>query len=208
MSEQVYEQLTLFPVDSHASRFPLPGSKEARKMTVTSGRKCAELLRKSDPLGCLVKMCLGSSIWRSMTFYLTWKISVTPRGRLLFQLAESMPRIEEVGSLSSQETGIERWKKNITGSDGQPKVWKTVVAVDAANREFYHNSRGEPNLSAMVKIWPTPRASSGTGAGKAPNSQGGVNLQTEVGGLLSPMWVEWLMGYPIGWTELSALETQ
>ena len=27
-------------------------------------------------------------------------------------------------------------------------------------------------------------------------------------GLMNPAWVEWLMGYPIGWTELDHLETQ
>lgn len=27
-------------------------------------------------------------------------------------------------------------------------------------------------------------------------------LNAEVGGKLNPEWVEWLMGYPIGWTEL------
>lgn len=27
-------------------------------------------------------------------------------------------------------------------------------------------------------------------------------------GLTNPMWVEWLMGYPIGWTDLNASETQ
>ena len=27
-------------------------------------------------------------------------------------------------------------------------------------------------------------------------------------GRLNPMWIEWLMGYPIGWTELNASETQ
>lgn len=27
-------------------------------------------------------------------------------------------------------------------------------------------------------------------------------------GYLNPAWVEWLMGYPIGWTELNASETQ
>ena len=37
---------------------------------------------------------------------------------------------------------------------------------------------------------------------------GGQNLATSVGGLLNPMWVEWLMGFPIGWTDLSVSETQ
>ena len=27
-------------------------------------------------------------------------------------------------------------------------------------------------------------------------------------GQLNPEWVEWLMGYPIGWTELNASETR
>lgn len=34
-----------------------------------------------------------------------------------------------------------------------------------------------------------------------------TSLTTEVGGSLNPPWVEWLMGWPIGWTDLKALET-
>lgn len=43
-----------------------------------------------------------------------------------------------------------------------------------------------PSLNSMAKhnMWPTPRTSDATG------------------GPLNPMWVEWLMGYPEGWTEL------
>lgn len=32
------------------------------------------------------------------------------------------------------------------------------------------------------------------------------NLNDQVGGLLNPNWQEWLMGWPIGWTELKPLE--
>ncbi len=32
-------------------------------------------------------------------------------------------------------------------------------------------------------------------------------LSEEVGGLLNPEWVEWLMGWPLGWTALEPLET-
>ena len=28
------------------------------------------------------------------------------------------------------------------------------------------------------------------------------DLTSKVNGTLNPMWVEWLMGYPIGWTDL------
>ena len=77
---------------------PLPGTEEARKMTVTSGRKCYESYGKSLPLGSLVKTCLESSIWHSTRCFLTWKVKDTPHKRLLFRLAVSMPRTEETGS--------------------------------------------------------------------------------------------------------------
>lgn len=52
-------------------------------------------------------------------------------------------------------------------------------------------------------LWPTPRAQSANGSG--PSRIGHkADLQTVVGGPLNPEWVEWLMGFPIGWTELSA----
>lgn len=38
--------------DFPANPFPSPGSSEARRMTVSSGRRCSELLRMSGPLGC------------------------------------------------------------------------------------------------------------------------------------------------------------
>ena len=73
------------------------------------------------------------------------------------------------------------------------------------------------NLADTVKMWPTPNAWDGN---RGPRSEKNlqeknhmVNLITavqtdqrkneqEVGGTLNPMWVEWLMGYPQGWTDL------
>ena len=36
---------------------------------------------------------------------------------------------------------------------------------------------------------------------------GGVGVETQDGGQLNPTWVEWLMGWPLGWTDLKPLET-
>lgn len=60
------------------------------------------------------------------------------------------------------------------------------------------------SLESMARnnLWPTPHANCSTGAGQAPNKQGGENLQTAVGGSLNPTWVEWLMGFPLGYTDL------
>lgn len=252
MKRQEYEQLTLFQEGSHASHSVLPGSEKAGKMTVTSGLKCLELYQNSGPLGSLVRTLLESSIWRSTRCALTWKTKGTPSKRLLFRLVPSTPRTVETGA---QLSGTERWKKNITGKDGEPILWKTPIASDSANREFYHNSRGEPNLIGMVKMWPTPKASNCKGCGPAgsksayhdlkknnlkgvvmfyptPTTGAGLcggtgnfqqlkklkdsgqitekerrNMSQGNGGQLNPTWVEWLMGFPLGWTDLNALET-
>ena len=94
-TEPPTEAQPYLPAGFLASHFPRPGSAEARKMTVTSGRKCSELYRKSGPLGCLVRTLLESSRWNSTECFLTWKVKATPSNRLLFQLAPSMPNTEE-----------------------------------------------------------------------------------------------------------------
>jgi hypothetical protein len=33
-----------------------------------------------------------------------------------------------------------------------------------------------------------------------------IELSMTVSGQLNPTWVEWLMGWPLGWTDLNALE--
>ena len=80
MSEQVKGQLTLFLEDSPASRFPLPGSEEARKMTATFGRKCYVSLKKSDPNGWSEKTYLDLFEERLRTFFPTLKGQVTKQG--------------------------------------------------------------------------------------------------------------------------------
>ena len=75
------------------------------------------------------------------------------------------------------------------------------------------DSSGRPGLQMAATLYPTPRAQSATGASHAPNRQGGADLQTVVSdsvgsGQLNPTWVEWLMGFPIGWTDLNASETR
>lgn len=42
--------------------------------------------------------------------------------------------------------------------------------------------------------------------GGTRNGQGQVQLCHQAGGALNPLWVEWLMGWPIGWTALQPLE--
>jgi hypothetical protein len=95
------------PAGGRASPSASPGSARAARMTATSGRSCIAFLSKRDPLGSLARTLLASSRWSSMACWLTWRARATPRGRLLFQLAPSMPRTDATGSGSSPATGRE-----------------------------------------------------------------------------------------------------
>ena len=223
MSGQECEQLTLFREGSPASRSALPGSEEARKMTVTSGQRCLELYKKSGPLGSLARMLLGSSAWNSTRCWLTWKPADTKCRRLYFRLVPSMPRTEGTAAQSwPTPRANDAEKRGRVSSDprnglpGAVMIWPTPSASDcgrtAINPHLTKNgtirhigkSGGQSyaRLDAVAAMFPTPRGNAGTGPSNAPNRQGGPDLQTHIGGQLNPTWVEWLMGFPIGWTDL------
>jgi hypothetical protein len=63
------------------------------------------------------------------------------------------------------------------------------------------------NQAVRDRMFPTPTAHNA----KECNSPSEKNrntptLATHAGGKLNPMWVEWLMGWPLGWTDLKPLE--
>ena len=187
VKEQNWTQSQYYQEDFLASHSVQPGSDEARKMTVTSGRKCSELYRRSDPLGLLVRTLLVSSVWRSTRCFLTWKVSATPAKRSLFRLVPSMPRTD--------------------GTD--VPLWVTTPTAYMDHKRSQRFAEGRtPTAVEFVKLFPTPIASDYKNRGckdSRKNRQG--QLQTTIGGSLNPTWVEWLMGFPIGWTDLDASET-
>ncbi len=150
--------------DFLASLSASPGSSEARKMTVTSGRKCAELLRRRDPLGCLARTCLESSAWNSTACFLTWKISATPAGRLLCRLVPSMPDTDEtVFGLWPTPEALNQEGYQVSGGKKYPrlgamaKMWPTPTKQDGENNAPPSQwERNTPPLNVAVKMWPTP----------------------------------------------------
>lgn len=223
MNGQDCGQLTLFPEDSRASLFPSPGSAEAVRMTVTSGQKCCALLKNSGPLGSLAKMLLESSIWRSTRRYLIWKPKATPQGRLLFRLAPSTPRTDGTGSplwlgtMTASQTGgnhslrsEERRKGRVPSPAEFVMLWPAPTARDYKDgtAQACRNVPVNGLLGRAVHLYPTPIASDWKNRGNRDYRKGReFQLQTAVGGKLNPMWVEWLMGFPIGWTDLEASGT-
>ena len=200
-------QLTLFAEDTPASLSLLPGSNEARQTTATSGRNIIDLYKKSNRVGSLAKMLLATSSWASTMCYLTWKEKVTPGNRLLFQLAPSTPRIEE--------TGYGLWATPNT-MDYLPQ--RSAEATIRHQEESRRNRTRPGNLREQVnpetmRLWPTVRASEYKDTGPVGSKShqhmknrnylcAQVKEESQPTGMLNPTWVEWLMGYPTGWTEL------
>ena len=66
------------------------------------------------------------------------------------------------------------------------------------------NDPGKDSLSSRIArdLIPTPKANCGTGQSNCETRQGSPDLQTVCGGTLNPDWVEWLMAFPSGWTDI------
>ncbi|KKL96663.1 hypothetical protein LCGC14_1842230 [marine sediment metagenome] len=177
-------QPTLFAEASHASPFPSPGLGEARRMTAISGRKWRGLYPRSGPVGCLLRMLLESTDWRSTEFFLTWKASATKqRRRLKFRLVPSMPRTVANGSGSwPTPQALSFDKSHQPGMNAG--MAKTVANIRTAKRSRSATSRtnatetiaGSPGTQTecpnsrqrMPSTWPTPRAGDGSKATRTP----------------------------------------
>jgi len=90
-------------------------------------------------------------------------------------------------------------KRNLEEVVACRMMWPTPVA-DGDRRKNY--AQGGTSLGFAIRMWPTPTAQDAKNNGA--QSQMGRNtkpLNAEVGGALNPTWVEWLMGWPLGWTD-------
>jgi len=121
---------------------------------------------------------------------------------------------------------------NTTGLDGgsnsrkalraRTTMWPTPRTItggaeDASNKIRPSGHRGQTNLAGAVQKWPTPQASDNRDRGNMsnPSIQRRVAIGKQImlsqsvdpiSGQLNPTWVEWLMGWPLGWTDLKPLE--
>ena len=92
--------------------------------------------------------------------------------------------------------------------------WPKPRANDAEKRGNFDAQNPRNGLPAAVKRYMTPTASIGTKCGgrhkgKADTLASQIadleRMQQTSTGQLNPPWVEWLMGWPIGWTDLKPL---
>jgi len=217
------EQLSLFPQDTLADLVVLPGSDKAKRTTAISGQNLSKYWKESGPVGSLVTMLLGTSLWGSAICLLTWRVSVTPGKQLLFRLWPLTPDTDEIEpSLWPTPRANDPEKRgNINGLDprnGLPGAVK--MHPKPGVQDFKNTIQSQIHRSAVPgEMWPTPTASQDwkpirpLAPSEAAGSHGTMlvgavgNSQPEyVGEQLNPNWVECLMGFPMGWTNIDVQE--
>ena len=90
---------------------------------------------------------------------------------------------------------------------GRGRMYPTPTA-DAATERKSKYAQGGTSLSLAVRMYPAPTCNDAKNNG----GQGQMRRNTEqlnviAGGALNPTWVEWLMGWPLGWTDCTASVT-
>lgn len=200
-------QLTLFAEDSPARTSASPaaapdfrGSAQGYgASSAGSSKNAARRGRSSKTLAPFAledwEQCSGSSLRSGMT-----------RSGTVFPLPPLAHPTGEIGSGS--------WPTpSASHQDIGPEGLETWLARRARVKAkgINGNGMGTP-LSIAVQMWPTPaardyRSDSGKKSNAEQYGKKGMPLPRAAGGLLNPPWVEWLMGFPLGWTALEPSET-
>ena len=105
-----------------------------------------------------------------------------------------------------------RTPDNMAGGSNLPGIQR---ALDDGHLKRPSGQPMQIRLQDQVKekrLWPTPTANEDAAGRPGTKMQKMLGNHPEVrkpitGGTLNPTWVEWLMGYPSGWTDLSHSET-
>ena len=198
MQMDLEELLTSSQAASHASRGQSQEIKRGQKMTVTSGQKWLPLLKTYSLSGSLAKMseALLTNPWACPGHSLIWNASAIKPSHLLLAL--------RLVAHHTKGTDAGLWRTPDTGAGGTSGLLKQ----GKTHRESGHHIT--VRLQDQVvnpHLWPTPTANedaAGSPDGKMQKmlcNHPEVRSQGE--GTLSCDWTEWLMGYPLGWTNLA-----
>ena len=171
-------------------------------MTVTSGRNILGLYKKLNRSVSLAKMLLGSSTWSSTISLLTWRAKVKPQSNLLFQLFPLMLLTDET------EYGLLLTPTTIQSDFSETRYKKRKKYRESIGRHYTPGC-----LREQIMSLPTPTARDYKGARSSESlAKAGRNKNNSLPdqfnqpgktSQLNPHFVEEMMGYPIGWTELN-----
>jgi hypothetical protein len=94
------------------------------------------------------------------------------------------------------------------------KLWPTPTTRDYKDGQADRFREGKLQLDTVgravmhhEKNYPTPTATDSIKGGNVSPRPGAMGLSETTGGQLNPDWVEWLMGWPIGWSSLQPIDS-
>jgi hypothetical protein len=190
-------------------------------MSYRAGFHAKTSLPQEKEMGLMEKEAECGTKWRGWLakydhITSSWK---TPQCLLLEEELESLETLPKWGMTVN---GL-LWEQptlmpHINGTEcGSLPAWPTPVHSEARQglqirREGKKGT--QTSLSTAVLTWPTPRTKGmcgGSGSWDLLNKNTTVEearlMGAGNGGQLNPTWVEWLMGWPLGWTDLKPLAT-
>lgn len=141
-----------------------------------------------------------------------------PTARASAAMAENLDtvraRVERRGRLGSKlEESVAMWPTPTTQEIEHPDAILNEKGRRVSKDGKNSHSLG---LADAVQMWRTPQSNdskNGVVRHREKSLQvmlGGALATSDpslIGGKLNPMWVEWLMGFPLGWTDLKDSET-
>jgi hypothetical protein len=207
------ELLTLYLADFHARTYPL---QEKAMDLMESDQECGEkwhgLLARFDPdshLWRTVQCSLLEDLNESLQTLPQWGMTVGGELYLLPTLVQTTNENEYGYWLTPTATAI-------SGRSSQAMEYRTKQRESQGHQTVQPGNLAEQVMySGQIPCkdmknptyWPTPTAH----MAKETNAPSEANrnepsMASRVGGKLNPTWVEWLMGWPLGWTDLKPLE--
>jgi DNA (cytosine-5)-methyltransferase 1 len=205
-AESVSQPSMFSAEDFPASRTHSPADVADPPMIVTSGPSTPVSFASCDPDGSWRKTCQGYS-------------QVTLDGSLE-RFSETWPR----AGMTRNGIAYLRPPSALLTDGTASGLWPTPISYnERGSREAWCLAgKGGMDLVTAVKMWPTPTSRDH----KDGSAQACANVPTNgllgrvvhessrqqsdsgASGSLNPVFVEWLMGYPLGWTVCAALGTR
>ena len=194
--------LMSYVVATPANLLAMQASGKENKIQGTCGPGYDRPLANYDPDTQSWKMLEGISLWGDCPSLQTLPASgMTQNGALSLQ-----PAWEPITS----ETELLLWPT--------PRVTGSGEDIAKIQERFRNGLKYKQRLEEAVALWPTMTANGMGSTGHRQLLEKNVSLghitpqekrqmSAGNGGRLNPMWVEWLMGFPIGWTDLEDSET-
>lgn len=188
--------------DTHASHLALRGKEVERAIRDICGQSVYEPYAYYDPATQCLRMYEATLVSDFPRCLATLPPSGSMQSGKLYQQARLVRHTAETGFSSwPTPTAIQR------PNEGNVRLYRAKVQAGQMSEQEAEAILGKSVWEAQGKLprmWPTPTTWEGRrGAQKDPyNSGHQITLTDAVRGVPNPMWVEWLMGFPLGWTDL------